>query len=120
MSDTLHPSSEAGKFAPQPWKLIEHTWAETSVVAADGTVVCMIDIRADATEETQDALELQAEAHAHLLKASPALLAACKESARVLRERHAVELDDDTQSSRALIQLRAAITLAESPNKEAE
>jgi hypothetical protein len=66
------------KHTPGPWKVLEHSWSDTSIVAEGfDHGICLLDIN-HATEESQEADEALMAANAHLIAASPDLLAALK------------------------------------------
>jgi len=64
------------KHTPGPWRVFEHSWCDTSIVA-DGFDhgICSLDIN-HATEETQEADEALMAANARLISAAPELLEA--------------------------------------------
>ena len=68
MIDTHH--------TPGPWRVLEHSWCDTSI-GAPGTsnAICRLDIN-HATEESQEADEAQMAANARLIAAAPELLEA--------------------------------------------
>lgn len=63
-----------------PWKVFEHSWAETSILA-DGFehAICCLDIN-HATEESQEDDAAVMAANARLIAAAPDLLAALQEA----------------------------------------
>ena len=67
------------KHTPGPWRVFEHSWSDTSVLA-DGFDhgICLLDIN-HATEESQDADEALMAANARLIAAAPDLLASLRE-----------------------------------------
>jgi hypothetical protein len=69
---------EAAKHIPGPWRVFNHSWSDTSILA-DGFDhgICLLDIN-HATEESQEADEAVMAANARLIAAAPELLAACQ------------------------------------------
>lgn len=66
----------SAKHKPGPWKAVNHSWCETSILAPDfDHAICCLDIN-HATEESQEADEAQMAAHAALIAAAPELLEA--------------------------------------------
>lgn len=61
-----------------PWTIVEHSWAETSVIDKGGSVVCTLSIESLATEENQGALEAIMADRARRIAAVPDMLAALK------------------------------------------
>jgi hypothetical protein len=61
----------AAKHTPGPWRVFNHSWSDTSVLA-DGFdhAVCLLDINY-ATEESQDADEAVMAANARLIASAP-------------------------------------------------
>lgn len=76
----------ANSFTPGPWKVFEHSWSETSIVA-DGFDhgICLLDIN-HATEESQDQDAEVMSANARLISAAPDLL----EALRMMLDAHAI------------------------------
>ena len=102
-------------FTPGPWRVLENSWSDTSIVASGfDHGICRLDIN-HATEASQEAdAELMA-ANARLIAASPELLAACvaifEWNAR--EEDHAVDFYARMELYRAAItKVQAAIEKA--------
>lgn len=55
------------------WKIIEHSWSDTSIRDAEGNKVCTLSIYNEATEENQAELEGLMGRRARLLRAAPEL-----------------------------------------------
>lgn len=72
---------------PGPWRVFEHSWCNTSIVA-DGFDhgICSLDIN-HATEESQAADESLMAANARLIAAAPELLDACRKALYALKGR---------------------------------
>lgn len=66
----------AGKHIAGPWRVLNHSWCDTSILA-DGFdhAICCLDIN-HATEESQEADEALMAANARLIAAAPELLGA--------------------------------------------
>ena len=65
---------------PGPWKVFEHSWSETSILAEGfDHGICRLDIN-HATEESQEADSALMAANARLIAAAPDLLAALQEA----------------------------------------
>lgn len=70
------------KHTPGPWKSVNHSWSDTSILAPDfDHAICRLDIN-HATEESQEADEAQMAANARLIAAAPELL----EALRIVRD----------------------------------
>lgn len=64
----------AAKHTPGPWRVFEHSWCDTSIVASSfDHSICSLDIN-HATEESQAADEAVMAANARLIAAAPELL----------------------------------------------
>lgn len=62
------------KHTPGPWKVFNHSWSDTSIIAPGfDHGICCLDIN-HATEESQEADEEQMAANARLIAAAPDLL----------------------------------------------
>jgi hypothetical protein len=61
-----------------PFRIVEHSWEETSVYDAEGDVLCNIRISDNATEETQDYYEQITAAKANAIAQIPGLIDATK------------------------------------------
>lgn len=79
----------ATKHTPGPWKVSEHSWCETSIVAYGfDHGICGLDIN-HATEESQEADAALMAANARLIAAAPDLLAAL---ADLMRHTNSIEV----------------------------
>lgn len=102
------------KQTPAPWSVIEHSWATTGIYAGE-VRIAVLDIKAEATEDTQIDLEEQMRANAAFIvravNAHDELLAALK---LTLAELEAYELPrDPLHPQRAAVEAaRAAIATA--------
>lgn len=67
------------------WRVVKHSWAETSLLDEGGSQVCLLSIRGEATEETQDDLERRTAKRAKMIAAAPDLAEALKELLDALR-----------------------------------
>jgi hypothetical protein len=65
------------KHTPGPWQVIEHSWSDTGIYAVNDRVA-KLSIYDEATEDTQEEMELTMAANAHLIAAAPDLLEACR------------------------------------------
>lgn len=94
----------AAKHTPGPWRVFNHSWSDTSILA-DGFDhgICLLDIN-HATEESQEADEALMAANARLIAAAPELLDALKAAVST------IELEYGPNSCTAY---RALITKAE-------
>ena len=73
----------SAQHTPGPWKVLEHSWSDTSIVAEGfDHGICLLDINY-ATEESQEADEAQMAANARLIAAAPDLLAVLQTIVRV-------------------------------------
>lgn len=76
------------KFTPGPWKVLEHSWSDTSIVAEGfDHGICLLDIN-HATEESQAADEAVMAANARLISAAPDLLEALREAWPYVPDHH--------------------------------
>ena len=94
----------AAKHTPGPWKVCEHSWSDTSILA-DGFdhAICCLDIN-HATEESQAADEALMAANARLIAAAPELLALLIEATDDYAEHcEGGEADEWVQAARAAI-----------------
>lgn len=68
----------SAQHTPGPWRVFNHSWSDTSILA-DGFdhAICLLDIN-HATEESQDADEALMAANARLIAAAPDMLAALR------------------------------------------
>ena len=64
------------------WEICEHSWSDRSIIANDKTV-CTNSIYYDATEETQEELENEADANFALIAASKDMLSALESVLRL-------------------------------------
>ena len=64
------------KHTPGHWKVVEHSWSDSSIFASDDKQVARLSIYDVATESTQSALEKEMDANARLIAAAPDLLEA--------------------------------------------
>ena len=94
------------KFTPGPWKVLEHSWSDTSIVAEGfDHGICSLDIN-HATEDSQEADEALMAANARLIAAAPDLLAALQSAADSLAQ---MALDrNDKELADLALNLRAA------------
>ena len=82
----------SAQHTPGPWKVLEHSWSDTSIVAEGfDHGICLLDIN-HATEESQEADEALMAANARLISAAPDLLEALRGVLRVA-DRATVEFD---------------------------
>jgi len=104
------------KFTKGPWKLVQHSWAESSVMADHGYNVCDSDIRYCCDEETQEGMEKVQKANMTLIAAAPELYEALEESKELLRtlmHRYMNNgVDDCTDVMQSLINSRLALAKA--------
>lgn len=71
---------------PGPWKVLEHSWSDTSIVAKGfDHGICSLDIN-HATEESVEADEALMAANARLIAAAPDLLEALQSIAECCEE----------------------------------
>lgn len=61
---------------PKPWKVCNHSWAETSILDASGNAVCRLSIEDECDEDTQEEWERIMDERAHQIAAVPELLEA--------------------------------------------
>lgn len=71
------------KHTSGPWRMVEHSWSDTSIYGGDVSknesfLVASLSIEHIATEKTQDALESTQSANAKLIAAAPELLEALR------------------------------------------
>ena len=94
------------KHTPGPWRVFEHSWSDTSVLAEGfDHAVCLLDIN-HATEESQASDEALMAANARLIAAAPDLLEALQ---------HAIDWLDAAGIAETMpvqVQARAAIAKA--------
>lgn len=101
-----------------PWQVVNHNWAETSVVDADGIPIVLLSIEDEATEETQDECEKKmADRAAYIVRACnshEALVAALKRQvANIERWLETGEPASKEESHAIYDQMKAALALAE-------
>lgn len=103
------------KHIPGPWRVFNHSWSATSILA-DGFdhAICLLDIN-HATEESQEADEALMAANARLIAAVPELLASAQAVIAWWNEWAARQPQDDTIEAAEWSEfhtLRAAIAKA--------
>ena len=74
------------KFTAGPWKTFEHSWSDTSVEDGKGKRICLLSIYSEATEKTQNKLEVRMAANSALIAASPEMFDMLQEVRGVLDE----------------------------------
>jgi hypothetical protein len=57
------------------WKIVEHSWSDTSIEDENGNIVCTKSIESEATEETQEDLELEVMINFALIASAPEMYA---------------------------------------------
>jgi hypothetical protein len=105
------PTQPNKAHTPGPWKVVNNSWSDTTIVAPGfDHGICLLDIN-HATEESQEADEAQMAANAALIAAAPDLLEAlraleCHVSANLSSDYPAgidVEFDEPFKKARAAI-----------------
>ena len=97
------------KHTPGPWKTLEHSWSDTSIVAEGfDHGICLLDIN-HATEESQEADEALMAANARLIAAAPELLADLIDAAKTLRHYETLHRAKGTTDSNAKAEANAAL-----------
>ena len=117
MSQITEPR-ETGGHTPGPWRIFEHSWSDTSVLAEGfDHAVCLLDIN-HATEESQASDEAVMAANARLIAAAPDLLQALNIAAQFMSiasdwEIDVAEINGEMRSIYELLDVvRAAIAKA--------
>ena len=99
----------SAQHTPGPWKVLEHSWSDTSIVAEGfDHGICLLDIN-HATEESQEADEALMAANARLIAAAPDLLADLREAAATLRRYEVLHRAKGTTDSDAKAEVNAAL-----------
>jgi hypothetical protein len=92
--------------------VVEHSWSDTSVYVADHRI-CLLSIEAEATEDTQDALEAGMVADAAFIAACDpqTVLALCAAIRAANRMMNAPAADDASDAADDLIKALEGLTL---------
>ncbi len=72
------------KSKPESWKMVEHSWSDTSIYTVDDKYICTLSIKNEATEANQEKLEALMKRRALLMVAAPKMLDMLKSCAEDL------------------------------------